>query len=166
MRRTLSLSLSLLFLTSLAAAQPQPPPAGSSTVRIFDRFTVTIPAGWRVGPRTATSHEFFIPLSKELGLPPASDKNPKPSIVIGADIGMLVTLETRRDHAEALRRLSEIAAEYPEPSKTLVIDGWPAIERRYRYLMPQPGQEETRGSTTVTWFTTTAVAVSSLVVRF
>src|SRR5262249_12589283 len=79
---------------------------------------------------------------------------------------MLITMEQRRDHAEAVRRLAEIASEYPESAKLLLIAGWPAIERRYRTIMPQPGEAESPGDIAQTSFATTAVATGATVVRF
>ncbi len=79
--------------------------------------------------------------------------------VIGSEAGMLITIERRWDHAEAVRRLAEIASEYPGRATLLIITGWPAIERRYRALMPQPGEEQaSRSGNLQTSFATTAVA--------
>ena len=79
---------------------------------------------------------------------------------------MLITVEQRRDHAEAVRRLAEIASEYPERVTPLIIAGWPAMERRYRAPMPQPGVSEPSAGNIETSFATTAIAVASKVVRF
>ncbi len=164
MRSKFSLALCLFLFPSLAGAQPKS--TDGNRMNIFDRFSVAVPTRWKAGTRTATSVEIFAPLSKEVPRPKMSDGNPKPDFVISVDIGMLITMERRRDHQEALRRLAEIASEQPERATTLVISGWPAIERRYRDLMPQPGETEGMGGNITTWFTTTAVAVDTLVIRF
>ena len=162
MKRLLSLAFCLLVSFSLHA---QPRPGPGKQVRFAGNFGVTVPDRWQTGPQTRTSLELFIPLQRERPQIRVDDKNPKPFYVITSEIGMLITIEERRDHEEALRRLAEIAAEQPVRYTPLIIAGWPAIERRYRDLMPQPGQEQSRGNL-VTWFTTTAIAAGTTLVRF
>jgi hypothetical protein len=77
---------------------------------------------------------------------------------------MLIIIEHRRDHSEAVRRLAEIASEYSERATPLIIAGWPAIERRYRAIMPQSDEDESIRIETS--FGTTAVAVGTTVIRF
>lgn len=163
MKRALPVFLAVAFLLSPSLASGQP---RGIEVRISGNLTATAPPDWRLGSRDRDSSQIYVPLQKERKLPGADDKNPKPALVIASEAGMLITTEQRRDHAEAVRRLAEIASEYPEPVETLVIAGWPAVERRYRSLMPQPGEQDfSRGNVTTT-FTTTAVAVGPTVVRF
>jgi hypothetical protein len=54
----------------------------------------------------------------------------------------VVTVEARRDHAEAMERLREIAAEEKDPSQFVLIDGWPAMVRRRVAPLPLPGVED------------------------
>jgi hypothetical protein len=156
--------LAALSFTPLVAAQPGP---GARTVKLFDQFEISLPSRWRAGNQTKTSLEIFIPAQRPREVPPAdTDKNPKPRFIFGGEAGMLITLEVRRNNAEAAQRLVEIGAERPEPVTKLVIAaGWPAIERRYRALMPQPGDDAASGNVT-TSFATTAVAAGTTVVRF
>ena len=164
--RMLVLALALLALASgTAAAQPASSPPPKSGLRIFERFTVTLPQDWRKGPTTRSSVELFVPRTPGRPGIVENEKDDKPAFVISVDAGMLVTLEVRRDHAEALRRLAEIASEQPEKATMSVVAGWPAVERRYRARMPQPG--ETVGAGNVeTWFSTVAVAAGVRLVRF
>ncbi|MFL6292886.1 MAG: WD40/YVTN/BNR-like repeat-containing protein [Thermoanaerobaculia bacterium] len=129
---------------------------------------ISAPPDWRLSHAERDSAEIYVPLRSERRLPfrERNDENVKPAQVIASEAGMLITTERRRDHAEAVRRLAEIAAERPEEATPLVINGWPAIERRYRALMPQPGQQEIASGRIETSFTTTAVAMDDLVVRF
>src|ERR1041385_9134226 len=156
-------TLSVFFCTNLAISQEP------SELRLSGDLSVNVPAGWKVSAQSADSIEIHVPLIKERKFAGAGEeKEVKPRFVVSSEAGMLITREHRRDHAEAVRRLAEIASEYPEPVTTLVIAGWPAIERRYRSVMPQPGdpEEEASHGNIITSFTTTAVAVDNSVVRF
>ena len=164
MRSKLSLALCLVLFPSLAVSQPKSP--DGNRMNLFDRFTITVPVRWKPGPRTPASVEIFAPLTKAARQPQMREESADPDYLVSADIAMLITMERRRDHQEALRRLGEISAEQPERATTLVISGWPAIERRYRDLMPQPGETEGTGGNVTTWFTTTAIAVDAFVIRF
>ncbi|HEY8163914.1 MAG TPA: hypothetical protein VIF83_00030, partial [Gemmatimonadaceae bacterium] len=158
------LVLFMLFVAATASAQPTP---GEPNVRIFDNFLLTAPPRWQKGPTTPTSAELYVARSPNRSRIVRTDpKDVKPAYVFATDAGMLITLETRRDHKEALRRLSEIASEQTEKASTIVIDGWPAIERRYRALMPRPGEADERAGSVVTWFSTTAVAAGTALIRF
>src|SRR5712692_5827907 len=53
-----------------------------------------------------------------------------------------VTTENRRDHADAVRRLREIASEYPGPVTYLTIGGWPALQRSVITDKEQPGDDD------------------------
>ncbi len=172
-RITFALTLALAVLAPVARAQTK-----GTRLPLFDRAEITLPPGWKPGSTTKTSVEVFVPLSAETSKqaerrepPKAPDEtggkeNPKPEVVVSADAGMLITIERRRDHAEALRRLAEIASERSETAETEVIDGWPAIERRFRAPMPQPGETESTAGDLVTWFSTTAVVLGDDLIRF
>jgi hypothetical protein len=147
---------------SLLSAQQKP-----LVVRIVQNISVTIPSNWRLGNQTRDSVQVHVPLAKPRATPgTAADKNPKPEYAVGSEAGMLITIERRKDHAEAVRRLAEIASEYPEKATPLVIAGWPAIERRHRALLPQPGEDEVTRGNVETAFATTAIAAGSNVIRF
>lgn len=162
MRPLLPLCLAVaLFVPASLAQQSQ------LEVKLADAMEVSVPPGWRVSHRERDSAEIYVPLRSERRLPTGgSEQQVKPSLVIASEAGMLITTEQRRDHAEAVRRLAEIASERPEEATPLVINGWPAIERRYRTLIPQPGQDEITPGRLETAFSTTAVAMDTLVVRF
>ena len=157
--RTLSL---VLLLVSATAAQDQKILKLSSTVQ------ASVPPNWQVGNQAANSVQLFVPLQKgrKFAGVPGDKENPKPELVVASEASLLITIEQRKDHADALRRLAAIAAEYPEPPTTLLIAGWPAIERRYRALMPQPGEGEGAGGNVTTSFSTTAIAQGITVIRF
>ncbi len=88
-------------------------------------------------------------------------------LVAFAQARMLITTETRRDHAEAVRRLSEIARETNSPVRFLDIGGWPALERRYEAPLERTGDEKPRvsGPPQMTVRVTTAIAAGIMVVR-
>lgn len=163
------LSATLLLLAALAS-QLAAQPGYQQEVRLPDKnLAVRLPTRWRVGNQSRDSVSVHVPLARQrpTSIEQADKTNPKPEFVVASEAGMLITVERRRNHAEAVRELAEIASEYPERATPLIIEGWPAIERRYRALMPQPGEQEEgfRGNV-VTSFTTTAVAVADTVVRF
>ncbi len=68
------------------------------------------------------------------------------------------------DHAEALRRLREIEAEWGMTSSYVVIGGWPALERKVLVPKPQEGDESNFAPQWLV-MVTTAVASGSTVVR-
>ncbi len=155
----IGIPVALLLTANLAAQRP-------AQIKVFENMTIAVPLEWRVGNQTRDSLAIHVPLKQERRANTSQDKdNPKPEIVIASEAGMMITVERRRDHAEAVRRLAEIASEYPERATTRLIAGWPAIERRYRSLMPQPGSQE-RSVNLQTSFATTAIAVASTVIRF
>jgi hypothetical protein len=172
----LSVGLGLVFPSAVAEARaisPGPPSlsfaqaANSGTqLELPDGLSATIPPGWRVTNRTQNSVSIAVPLQKERKLPVAPDrKDPKPESVVASEAGMLILVEHGSTHAQALARLSALLSEHPEKATAIIIAGWPGIERRYRSLMPEPGDDE-QSANVQTNFVTTAVAVGSLVVRF
>jgi hypothetical protein len=154
------LTAALFAFVFLASAQEK-----GDELKITEDVSVSVPPGWRLTNRTRDSIQIHVPLQKERKLPSAPD-DIKPNFVVASEAGMLITIEHRRDHSEAVQRLAEIASEYPERASLLLIAGWPAIERRYRTLMPQPGESEEPSDVTQTSFATTAIAVGPTVIRF
>jgi hypothetical protein len=135
-------------------------------VELSDSLSINLPVGWRVTNRTQNSVSIAVPLQKERRLPVAPDRqDPKPEYVVASEAGMLILVEHGATHAQALARLSALLSEHPEKATAILIAGWPGIERRYRSLMPEPGDDE-QGANVQTNFVTTAVAVGSVVVRF
>ena len=157
-----TLLLVLLLVSVLCVGSAQPAQVELKKVGA----TISMPPGWRVSNQSPDSVSLHVPLSRQRQLPADTDKtNPKQGFVIASEAGMLITTERRRDHSEAVRRLAEIASEYPERATTRVINGWPAIERSYRSVMPQPGMQESRGNIQTT-FLTVAIAAGVDVIRF
>jgi hypothetical protein len=156
-----------LAIAIFVFAPPGSAQEASLEVKISESLSVSVPAGWRLTNQTRDSSAIHVPLQKERKPPSVEgDIDPKPNFVVASEAGMLITIEQRRDHAEAVRRLAEIASEYPERASPLLIAGWPAIERRYRTVMPQPGEAERPRDIAQTSFATTAIAVGHTVVRF
>jgi hypothetical protein len=157
----------IVLSVPVQAQPPSPTPAQQNPValKLNEQYFVSAPQGWRVGNQTRDSLEMYVPLQKERAFAKPR-KNEKPQFVVASEAGMLITVEHRRDHAEAVRRLSEIASEHREKITPTIIAGWPAIERRYRAPMPQPGEQDIKGGNIETTFVTTAVAAGSTVIRF
>src|SRR5690349_12595742 len=139
--RKLSLTcatFALLFITALHA-QPRP---SNEEVKFFDRYSVAVPPAWKVLRPTSNSIQIYVPLLKprpvELRAPEGT-KNLKPERTpVIAEALMTVTIEPRDDHRDALQRVASIASEQPVKPALLIINGLPAIERRYQAPMPQP----------------------------
>ena len=157
-------ALLLSTCSSVCGAQsPQQPLA----LKISGDLAISAPAGWKLGAQSTDSIEIHVPLTHKRALAEQGEDNEvKPHFVIASEAGMLITIEHRRNHAEAVRRLAEIASEYPDPSPGTIIAGWPAIERRYTSIMPQPGDDEVSRGNILTSFATTAVAAGNNVIRF
>ncbi len=155
------LGLVLLF-APLTLAQEQ-----TLQLQLSSIIHATAPSNWRLSNQTTNSVAIYVPLQKQRKFGAEGNKeNPKPEFVVASEASMLILIEQRKDHAEAVRRLAAIASEYPEPVTTLLIAGWPAIERRFRALMPQPGEAEAGGGNVMTSFATTAIAEGATVIRF
>ena len=66
MRRLFQLALSVGVLFSAAVvAQPQPPTAGN--MRLFDRYSITVPSTWRAGKAMRNAETLYVPLPKPRG---------------------------------------------------------------------------------------------------
>lgn len=75
-----------------------------------------------------------------------------------------VFVESRRDFAEAVRRLGEIAGEWDGRREYLLVAGWPALERRYELPLPQRGKDA-GGPVAISPSLTFAVAYGATLVR-
>ena len=80
---------------------------------------------------------------------------------------IMVFKEKRRSRDEAVMRLGEIAAESKVPPTFLLIDGWPAVERRETVTIPLPDEAEKSASDSnqKAVLVTTAIAAEDVVVR-
>src|SRR5262245_55987145 len=125
-----------ITLVSLAPEVSAQPPQDRRQVTLTENIRVAMSPLWRLSNQTRDSMQYYVPLAKdrpqEPQSPRESDQDVKPQYMALYEAGLVITTERRRDHAEAVRRLAEIASEQAEPSTYLVIGGWPAIERRYR----------------------------------
>lgn len=91
-----------------------------------------------------------------------------PAEKLGVGVGqarLLITTEWRRDHAKAVRRLAEIAAEVDAPPTFLELGGWPALERRYLAPLARRGQESVPEGQDLVLRVTTVIAAGDLVIR-
>jgi hypothetical protein len=109
--------------------------------------------------------EIAYPLSGKRPEPPPNRKPESAEELTTADARIVITVETRSSHANAVERLAQIASEESVRPQLLVIAGWPAIHRQLTTPLPQPGETDSPRSATGI-VTTTAIAVNVLVVRF
>jgi len=77
---------------------------------------------------------------------------------------MIVSTETRLDHAGALRRLLDIGGFRGATWEFVEIAGWPALQQKFVQLRPQPSRGEIEGSETVL-VVQTVVAADNILVR-
>ena len=170
MTRPLWFLLSLVVLLTSAATivWAQQPKGKGTELKISDTLGVRALPGWRLSNQTRDSLQVYVPLKKVRPPSPKSELQPyaKPEFVVASEAGMQIAIERRRTHAEALQRLADIASERPERATFRIIAGWPAIERRYRAVMPRLGQAQRMSGNIETLFATTAVAVADTVIRF
>jgi hypothetical protein len=81
------------------------------------------------------------------------------------------TVETRQDHADAVRRLADVARESAAPPRWFALDGWPALERTQGQPLPQtgaalpPGEVGQAPDMTSWQMVTVAAAAGTLLVR-
>jgi uncharacterized repeat protein (TIGR01451 family) len=115
-------------------------------------MSVSYPDGWSVPPQRLVNMHELINV-------PANQQD-----TLEATARVKITTETRTDHAGAVRRLQEIAAEASSSSTFLSIGGWPALQRRHVEPRPQPSQGPAFVDEMVLRITT-AVAAGSLLVR-
>ncbi len=79
---------------------------------------------------------------------------------------LVVQTERRLDHEDALRRLSEIAAERRGAVSVLAIDGWPAVRRRYREPLARTGPQADSPAGDAPLRLTAAIASGAHLIRF
>lgn len=146
------LTVVAMMVCAAAASDAQPTQPQPREVRVADEVAVVLPDRWVVTEQ----------LRDSLNVVRRGDGRIH-------DADLLIAIERRFDHADALQRLVEIAAEQPEPARATVIAGWPAIERVYRDPVPTTAEREVEKAYTPsqeTLWVTTAVAADDLVIRF
>jgi hypothetical protein len=114
------------------AVQPAPFNQGLTVDRLG--LTIRYPSGWSASQTSELV--WLVKGAPEQAVGPALDRLPQ----------IYITNENRRDHADAVRRLREIASEYPGPVTYLAVGGWPAIQRRVLTDKEQPGVEDDEDS--------------------
>src|SRR5258707_10055593 len=88
-----------------------------TTLKVADKLVAIVPEPWLILP--AQTRNLF-----EVALP-ATPKQPATE-----QVRVAITTETRTDHASAVQRIAQIAAEREGQIRYLDICGWPALERR------------------------------------
>jgi hypothetical protein len=122
--------------------------AQPARVEIARGVYAVLPPGWTVSPiKYRNAVELIRP---DRGRPPLAR--------------MLITTEQRRNHEEARKRLTEIAKEVPARPNWVVINGWPALQRRHLAPVEQRGQPATAREV-LSLRLTTAVAAGDLLLR-
>lgn len=118
---------------------------------------IPYPDGWSTAQQGNVYKLIRVPADKLQGLTRAA---------LNRTAQLQIFTEKRKDHAEAVQRLSEIALEQKVPVTYLSIGGWPALERSFVAPREQPGEnkEDVPGSANVLRLTT-AIAVGATLVR-
>ena len=96
-------------------------PGGSAEVALAPDVHAALPANWKVLPSTLGN---VVTLGRE-----------KDGALVARATAMR---EPRTDHAEAVRRLAEVAKERPGDRTFLALCGWPALERRFSAAQKRP----------------------------
>ena len=117
-----ALLVGFLVISAAVATAQQP----EKLLKITETIGLPYPGDWTEIDRTPNSIDLMKPSAKQKG---------------AVDARIHVTTEIRQDHAEALRRLGEIAVEEKESPQFVVIAGWPALERRRVAPLARTGQE-------------------------
>jgi len=130
-------------------------PPLTQELKTAEGFSLFYPVGWSAAP-AANVYQVVNVSAEVLATLDSSELERIAQII--------VFIEQREDHEDALGRLGDIEAELPSPSTSLSIDGWPALQRRHVGLRPQPGGAD-GGSSGEVLLITTAVAADKLLVR-
>src|SRR5512143_4266436 len=103
-----SVSVLLLVAAALLAAtfEVRSAAAADGSITIGNGITASAPAGWSLAPR------FFANAQQMVNVPPGGETT-------GEVANVMITTETRIDHADALNRLKEIASETQSASTFL-----------------------------------------------
>jgi hypothetical protein len=146
-------------ITHFAYAQPAGTPAASA--KLSETLVAHAVKPWTIMPaQTRNLVEMVLP---------ESAKQDAPELARAA-----ITTEARSDHAAALRRLQEIAAERSGQISYTTVCGWPAMVRRVTIELPRTGNQEDQHDQSSRPFqasrkamvVTVAVAAGSTVVRY
>jgi hypothetical protein len=153
-------------LLSQTAALGQPP-TKSTTVALARGISVGVPAPWFLANRTRNAVELAYPSAihnHRVKVGPG-DKPRTAEEITTAAARIAIVVEQRPDHADAVKRLSEIASERAERPQLLALSNWPAIIRKWTAPLPNPGESEGPPAG-LALFASAAVAVDNTLVRF
>jgi hypothetical protein len=117
-----ALALLLGLAAFLACCTTSKAAGGSVEVALTPEVHVALPPGWKVLPSNLGN---VVTLGRE-----EQDG--------GLAARVTAMRELRTDHAEAVRRLGEVAKERPGERTFLALCGWPALERRYSATQRRP----------------------------
>ena len=117
--------------------------------------TLNVPGSWK-----ANKHANITLLTRQ----PTETQLRRGPVVKGDTPEMMITTETRLDHAGAVKRLLDIGRVDGAEWSFLEIGGWPALEQQYLQLRPQPSSDDIEGSEMVL-HVQTVIAADNLLIR-
>jgi hypothetical protein len=157
-----------------AGGQGQPPEGLPQELTFDGLFTVRYPANWSELPSVYRN-------SRTLVSVPKSEHGKLSAVNNAYGAGervarVMITIEQRLSHDEAVQRLREIANSYSTPATFLEIGGWPALEQSRveqrplkgaSPLLQQPPQSQSPAlpPERLTRHKTTAIAAGTLLIR-
>jgi hypothetical protein len=119
-----AVSLFLIALVYYAPAMPLQAQQAERQEALAQGISATVPANWSKATELRNAREL------------RAMKGPS------VEARILTTIEPRTSHADALRRLSEIAAEAKTPVNFIQSGGWPAVQYRITAPLARTGQEK------------------------
>jgi len=176
-RWALTFTAAVVLPASLFAQQPGAqgqgkPDALPQELSFDEQFTVRYPDNWSELPSVYRNSKTLISVSKSAHGNLSATKN---AYGLGERTArVMITIEQRRSHGEAVQRLQEIASSFPTPATFLDIGGWPALEQARTELRPlkgasplmqQPGSQLIQPDDRLTLHKTTAIAADTLLIR-
>jgi hypothetical protein len=160
MKRLIHSALSLLafavislFLATPGYAQ-SPKPLTQSMQIAGNQASISYSADWSVGPNSNGQELFNVPLEAQARMDAAA---------FNQVARILVTMERRLDHAEAVNRLNQIMGNTTSPANLLTINGWPALQRRYLTQKPVRGEDAEKPEMLL--IVSTAIAQGDIILR-
>lgn len=187
MRRSIVASVRVVVATGAAVwlmaavsaqegqGQPQPRPDPLPQELSFDsRFTVRYPANWSELPSVYRNSKTLVSVPQNEHASLSASQN---AYGLGKRVArVMITIEQRRSHDEAVQRLREIAGSYATPATFLEIGGWPALEQSRLEQRPLKGSSPAlqqpadvsrviQADDRLTFHKTTVIAADTLLIR-
>lgn len=122
-----------LMTQEIAIAQPLPERLTQRAEIAAYHFTIEYPDGWSFAQEAGVARLVNLPAERVARM----DANALDQAAL-----IYITVEERRDHADAVKRLDDIRSEYEARAVYLEIGGWPALQRRFIDLREQPGDAQ------------------------